>query len=154
MIQLRQTRRAVLSKAFMTVEGFQAISLAIPIYDDNNTLQGSVSILLRPELLIRPLLSQYNIPSDLEFTIMQTDGTIIYEEDEEELGKNLFTDPVFSGYESLLDLGHRICAQTSGEGDYSFLAQGHQEAAVKIASWGSISLYDREWRVIISKPVE
>ena len=153
-IQLRQTRQAVLSKAFMTVEGFQAISLAIPVYDDNNTFQGSVSILLRPELLLRPLLTSYEIPPEYEFTIMQTDGLIIYEEDEEELGKNLFTDPVFTGYDSLQELGHRICTTPSGEGDYSFLSRGHELAAVKIASWNSVNLYGREWRVIISKPVE
>jgi len=153
-MQLRQTKQAVLSKAFMTVEGFQAISLAIPVYDDRNTFQGSVSILLRPELLLRPLLTRYEIPQDYEFTIMQTDGMIIYEEDEQELGKNLFTDPVFSGYDSIQELGHRISTAPLGEGDYSFLTSGHELSVVKIASWNSVNIYGREWRVIISKPVE
>jgi len=104
--------------------------------------------------LLRPLLTSYEIPPEYEFTIMQPDGLIIYEEDEEELGKNLFTDPVFTGYDSLQELGHRICTTPSGEGDYSFLSRGHELAAVKIASWNSVNLYGREWRVIISKPVE
>ena len=148
-IALRQHPQAEFSSGFMAVEGFLAVDLAYPVYDKYGKLFGSVSVLVRPELLIKPLLKKCNIPEDYELWIMQTDGMIIYDGDPNEIGKMLFSDPAYAKYESLLALGKKIVAKPEGEGSYVYLAPDSDEKAIKEAIWKTIKIHDREWRVVL-----
>ncbi len=148
-IDLRENPQAEFSSGFMAVEGFLAVDLAYPVFDKEGKLFGSVSVLIRPELLIKPLLKKSKIPEDYELWIMQTDGMIIYDSDQAEIGKMLFSDPVYAKYESLLDLGKKIAAKPEGEGSYVYLAPGSNERTVKEAIWKTIKIHDREWRVVL-----
>jgi hypothetical protein len=148
-IALRQHPQAEFSSGFMAVEGFLSVDLAYPVFDKDEKLFGSVSVLIRPELLIEPLLKKSEIPEDYELWIMQTDGMIIYDSDPAEIGKMLFSDPVYAKYESLLDLGKKIATKPEGEGSYVYLAPDSDEKAVKEAIWKTIKIHDREWRVVL-----
>jgi len=153
-IALRKDPKPEFSSGFMAVEGFLSVDLAYPVYKDGE-LFGSVSVLIRPELLIRPLLKKSKMPEDYELWIMQTDGMIIYDEDSDEIGRMLFTDPIYAKYESLLDLGKKIAAKPDGEGSYVYLAPDSNEKTVKEAIWTTIKLHDREWRVVLGyRPYE
>jgi len=148
-IALRKDSKPEFSGGFMAVEGFLAVDLAYPVYDKSGKLFGSVSVLIRPELLIEPLLKKSKIPEDYELWIMQMDGMIIYDQDPDEIGKMLFSDPAYAKYESLLDLGKKIVAKPEGKGSYTFLAPGSTERTVKEAIWKTIKIHDREWRVVL-----
>lgn len=148
-IALRKDPIPVFSSGFMSVEGFLCVDLAHPVFDGRGELLGSVSVLIRPELLIDPLLEKSQIPEDYELWIMQTDGLMIYDKDPEEIGKMLFSDPAYAKYESLLDLGKKIAAEPEGEGSYIFLAYGSTEKTIKEVIWKTIRIQDREWRVVL-----
>jgi hypothetical protein len=114
----------VLSGGFMAAESFLGVVVAHPLFDSNRHFAGAVSSLIRPDLLIDRLLKQIGTPKDYELWIMQPDGLIIYDQDKEEIGKMLFSDPAYAGYGNLLELGEKIaaspaCSRTQG--------QGHQE---------------------------
>jgi hypothetical protein len=148
---LHKTKKAVFSNAFPSVEGFQAVSLAYPAFDRKGKLAGSISLLINPVFMVEPLLKNVNIPYSHELWIMQTDGLIVYDLDWPEIGKNLFKDPHYQGFDSLLKLGKEIAAKKSGSGDYVFEAVGDTEKVLKQASWDTIRLYGVEWRVVISE---
>jgi HK/GC/Chemotaxis protein-like, sensor domain len=148
-IALRKNPQAEFSSGFMAVEGFLAVDLAYPVYDKEGKLFGSVSVLIRPELLIKPLLKKSKIPEDYELWIMQTDGMIVYDQDTDEIGKMLFSDPAYAKYESLLELGKKMAAKPEGEGSYVYLAPDSEEKAIKEVIWKTIKLHEREWRVIL-----
>jgi branched-chain amino acid transport system substrate-binding protein len=95
------------------------------------------------------------VPKDYEVWIMQTDGMIIYDLDKEEIGKILFSDPIYKDYGSLLKLGKKIAAAPEGEGSYIFLSPGLKEKVIKDVIWKTVKLHDREWRVVLAyRPYE
>ena len=140
----------LLSSGFISVEDFLGMVIARPLYDSSNHFAGSISALIRPELLIAPVISKSRVPEDYELWIMQTDGMIVYDLDKEEIGKMLFSDPIYQGYESLQKVGRKIAAAPEGEGSYIYLAPGHGEKVVKKVIWKTVKLHDREWRVVLA----
>jgi hypothetical protein len=150
-----KARKPALSSGFMAIEGFLAVDLAHPLFDAKGNFLGSISAFMRPELLISPLIKQSVVPADYELWIMQPDGKIIFDQDKEEIGRMLFSDPLYTNYVSLLELGKKIAAEATGKGSYIFLAPGSQKKVIKNVAWQSIRLHDREWRVVLAyRPYE
>ena len=154
-IAMKKNPAPLFSGGFKAVEGFQSVDLEHPLFDDKKQFVGSISSLIRPELLVGPLLKKTTIPKDYELWIMQPDGLIIYDQDKEEIGRNLFSDPMYAGYESLLELGRKIASAPTGKGSYIFVAPGSKEKVIKNAVWKTVSLHGREWRVVLAyRPYE
>lgn len=145
----------VFSQGFTAVEGFTAVVIAHPIPGSGKGYNGSINLILRPEFIVEPLLKNLSIPPEYELWIMQTDGRIIYDPDSDEIGRMLFSDPLYTDYESLQQLGQKIAANPSGVGEYIFEAPGRKEKVIKTASWDTVKLHRREWRVVLThRPYE
>lgn len=145
----------VFSQGFQAVEGFTAVVIAHPVPGSKKGYRGSINLVLRPDFLVEPLLKNLSIPPEYELWIMQTDGQIIYDEDSDEIGRMLFSDPLYAHYESLRQLGKKIAANPSGQGEYIFEAPGKKGKAIKTASWDTVKLHRREWRVVLThRPYE
>jgi hypothetical protein len=145
----------LLSSGFKAVEHFTAVVISHPLYDSQKAFSGSINLLIRPELLVESLLKKTNIPDDYELWIMQPDGMIIYDQDKGEIGRMLFSDPIYAGYGNLLKLSKKIVTSTTGEGSYIYLSPESNEKVIKNAIWKSIRLHDREWRVVLAyRPYE
>ncbi|MDM5270901.1 cache domain-containing protein [Sulfurovum sp. zt1-1] len=154
-IAMRKNPQPLFSSGFMSVEDFLSMVVARPLYDNKKQFIGSITVLIRPELFITPMINKSTVPEDYELWIMQTDGMIIYDQDKEEIGKMIFSDPMYEGYETLLKLGKNIVAAPEGEGSYIFLSPGLKEKAIKNVIWKTVKLHDREWRVILAyRPYE
>ncbi len=150
---LIKKRAPVFSAGFSAVEGFRAVDIAYPVYDRKGSFKGSLSLLIRPELMLHALTKQVKIPGDDELWIMQPDGMIIYDQDPEEIGTNIWTDPAYAGYQSLRELARKISANPRGQGDYVYRERGQRHKIIKTASWDTVSLFGREWRVVLAHPV-
>ncbi len=145
----------LLSSGFTAVEHFTAVVVARPLYDSKKAFAGSVNLLIRPELLVESLLKKSSIPEDYELWIMQPDGMLIYDQDKTEIGRILFTDPLYADYKNLLKLSRKIASAPAGKGSYLYLAPESDEKAIKEAIWQSVRLHDREWRVVLAyRPYE
>ncbi len=152
---LLKSRKPIFSSAFRAFEGFLAVELSHPLHDARRSFLGSINAFIRPELLIEPLLSKSHIPDDYELWIMQPDGMIVFDQDSEEIGRMLFSDPLYAGYGSLLEMGRKIAASPDGKGSYIFLAPASREKVVKEMVWQTVRLHGREWRVILAyRPYE
>jgi hypothetical protein len=145
----------IFSAGFRAVEGFEAVVIAHPVSGAEKGYQGSINLILRPEFIVQPLLKNLHVPPEYELWIMQTDGRIIYDPDSDEMGRMLFSDPLYADYESLKKLGKKIAANPSGVGEYIFQAPGGKEKVIKVASWDTVRLHNRDWRVVLtSRPYE
>ena len=142
--------RPMLSKVFTAVQGFYAVTVSYPVLDQKGKFAGSVSVLLRPDLILRKLLGKLDIPPEHDLWIMQTDGQIVYDRDAEEIGRMLFSDPLYAPYESLLTLGRSIAAKPSGTGEYIFESSWGQSKVIKQASWDTVRLHGTEWRLVLT----
>ncbi len=152
-IRLHQTEQPVLSQAFRAVEGFNAVDLETPVFGADGEMIGSVSMLIRPESFLSTLIAPEVQGLPIDAWVMQLDGLILYDPDEEEIGRNLFEDPIYQPFPQLLTVGHEITANESGTGIYEFFGTGMSAPVKKEASWCSVGLHGTNWRVVATQVV-
>lgn len=147
---MQKNRAPMLSNSFLAIEGFDAVSLHHPILDGRGNFHGSVSLLIRPEIMIEELSTPFIAETHYEPWIMETDGRIIFDKSFDGTGRMLFLDYRFEEMKDLLALGDKISENKSGQGDYVFIDQEIGERIVKMAVWDTITLHNTEWRLIVS----
>lgn len=152
-MRLHQTKRPVLSLNMPMVEGFDAVDLECPIMGEGGALKGSVSMLIRPEGLIADAVKPTIEGLPLNIWAMQKNGCIIHDTDKEEIGRNLFTDPLYKPYGQLIALGKRIADEPTGSGFYEFLKEESTDVVKKHAYWATVGLHGTEWRIVIVQAV-
>lgn len=146
-IEMHRTQKPILSQAFLSVEGIHGVDLAHPV-PQGGGLTGSLSAFIRPDVLIGGIVAPLGQGSRSSMLVMQNDGTSLYDPDPEQLGKNLFTDPMYQSFPELIQLGRSVAAKQSGYGRYSFFAAGTREAVAKEAHWMTVSLHGIEWKLV------
>ena len=148
-VRLHATLSPVLSTTFRAVEGFAAVDLEWPVLRADGTLAGSLSALLDTDAFLGAVIETLPAGPDVDkLWAMDTDGLILYDPDAAQVGTNLFMDPLYRPYTSLVRLGRTIAAEPSGTGSYRFLAQGSTTPITKDATWASVGLHGTEWRVV------
>jgi hypothetical protein len=78
---------------------------------------------------------------------MDKHGMILYDVDKPQIGLNLFSDPLYRSYDSLLKLGRQIAGTSTGFGIYEFLGQSQRRTVRKKTYWRTVSLYGTDWRL-------
>ncbi len=150
--EMLERRAPVFSGGFLTVEGYLAVNLSHPVFSQYGGFMGSVNLLVRPELLVASLIKDIRVLENYELWIMQADGYVVYDQDAQELGKNVLTDPIYREYGTLLELAQKISRDRRGQGQYVYLLAGHRQKGVKTAAWDTVQLQGRDWRVVITHP--
>ncbi|MFW5730369.1 MAG: hypothetical protein ACOCV7_01865, partial [Desulfonatronovibrionaceae bacterium] len=148
-IRLQDTRRPVLSQAIPMVEGFVSIDLEHPVFTPDRKFTGSVSILARPDFfgsIIDPRV--YNFP--VEIFVLQKDGTIIYDINEEEMGKNAFEDPMYADFPSVAETARSMVREKIGQGRYRFRDRYLKETVEKNIIWTTVGLHGTEYRLALT----
>jgi hypothetical protein len=139
------------SKLFYAVEGFWAIDLEYPIFIDQKYF-GSLSMLIEPKQfldeIILPLVS--GVP--VEFWIMEETGRIVYDPDEEEIGRDIFTDELYKQYPDLIELARTSLEKDTGEMSYQFYDTGMSRIIKKNAYWVSINTEMISWKIFMTHP--
>jgi hypothetical protein len=144
-------RKPMLSGMFKAVEGMDSVVLVIPIPSQKGDIIGSVSVLFEPRNLIAPAAEKWVKDGKIEILAIQTDGLSVYDSDTSQIGKNVFKDPMYQSYKSLLDFGAKVVAGDSGFGGYNFTLQGTTRAVNKAAYWTTIGLHGTNWRLVVIK---
>jgi hypothetical protein len=147
-IRLHKAGKPVMSRVIRTVEGFDAVDIEYPVFTARGELAGSVSILIRPESLISEVATSLVQGLPIDVWAMQGDGRILYDPDKEEIGRILFTDPIYKPFPQLRSLGKMISNSRTGSGSYEFFGKGLKKQVRKDAFWTSVGLYSTEWRVV------
>jgi hypothetical protein len=150
MIMLQQTRRPVMSNVIRLVEGFDDAFMATPIFTVDGTFAGSLSVVFDPATIIEATVTPLLSGTPYTTFAIQLDGRSIYDHDPAQLGKILFSDPVYQDYPELVNLGRRVVAEKSGYGTYEFYKTlESNEVVKKEVYWTTIGIHDTEWRLVI-----
>lgn len=158
-----KTKTPTFSKQFLLVEGYNGTALAYPVFSPQGEFVGGISTIIEPDKLLNAVVAPtlkfdtYNRSNitDYSFWLMHLDGLIAYDRDASQIGKYLFEDPLYKPYPSLLELGHRIAAERSGHGYYSFpVTEGNKRVVTKESYWTTAGLHGREWRLVVTKIVQ
>ncbi len=154
-IQMHNTMRPALSNLIPLVEGFPGIVMVAPIFDANSQFIGSLSIVFQPYQLIHPIASAAASGTHYTIYALQSNGTLIYDANAEEQGKNIFTDEAYAGYPELQTFIHKVVDTESGYGTYSYFDDLVSPSPLisKDAYWTTIGIYNTDWRLVIAQPV-
>jgi len=148
-VRLHKTHKPVVSEAINTVEGFLGFDFEHPIFNENGEFIGSLSVLTEPNFF-DSVISQKVANFPVEMWIMQKDGTIIYDVNEEEIGRNLFTDEIYAPYKSLIKLAGEMSITPKGSGEYSFLDKKLDKTVEKKIIWATIAMHGTEFRLALA----
>jgi hypothetical protein len=143
----------MLSQMFTAVEGMDAVVVMGPVLSDQGDFMGSLSALFIPETLLAAAAEPVLKGTGLALDVMQLDGLNLYDSQGNDTGKNLFTDPALQPYTDLIALGHRMVAEESGSGSYTFIDHTTGKTVKKDAFWVTVKLHDTAWRLTTTQTV-
>ena len=149
-MQVLTRKTPVLSSLFRAVEGFAAMDAEYPVLAPDGQLLGSVSLLFKPEELLRERIKPLVADLPVSIWVMNREGQILYDEDPAQIGLNLFLARLYQPYPQLVQLGRQIVEQPAGAGEYEFPSPLSAEPVRKKASWQTVSLYDSQWRLVLT----
>lgn len=129
--------------------GMMGNAIAAPVFNSDKELIGVVSVIFDPLTLIHNAISDAVADKPYEMIGMQTDGLMVYDSDPAQQWKNMFTDPAYADYTSLLSLGHKVANAPSGYGTYTFTLNGSTTPAEKECYWITVNAYGQEWRLVV-----
>lgn len=149
-IQMKATNKNAMSGIFKIVENYDAIVLAAPILK-NGIMVGSVNIVIKPHDFIAFYTDAYIKDKADDFVVMEANGNMIYDLDPTQTGLNMFTDLLYKAFPSLLEVGHKVANEESGQSYYTFLDKTKQTTIYKDVWWRTSSYYGRIWKFAIIK---
>ncbi|MCU0652086.1 MAG: cache domain-containing protein [Candidatus Omnitrophica bacterium] len=149
-IAMRQDKKPMLSDVFRSVEGTKAVDFEYPIFSAAGEFLGSVSMLVKQQSLTGDIIMPIVGGESCNIWIMQKDGLIIYDADQNQIGRNIFTDIFFRQFSQLISFSKTVSEARDGGGSYDFYDKGLTDTTVvkKYALWDTVSLYGTEWRII------
>ncbi len=152
--RVQSSRMPVLSKEFLAAEGFYSVAFQHPILTSDGLFLGATSILIRPQTLLRSIIDNETKGIPVDVWVMQPDGRIIYDKDDEEIGKNLFTDDLYKPFFGLVEFGKMISTVESGSSKYDFFALGTDKVVTKNADWITLDVYGTQWKIIATTSLD
>jgi len=145
--QLLSTRRSVGLAYIKSVEGFYALDFASPIFDEEGMFAGAVTVLVNSTELFGQALAPYQPDGRAKIWAMMPDGTIIYDSDAEQIGRNTFTDPLFQQFPELVVMGKKVEMERSGHGTYEIFGTARE------VFWTTADHHGKEIRLLLSVDV-
>ncbi len=151
-IEMHKTMRPALSNLISLVEGFPGIVMVSPVFDTNEQLIGSLSIVFQPYQLIHPIVKD-STKGIYTIYALQKNSTLIYDANTEEQGRNIFTDEVYAGHAELQTFIHQVVDTQSGYSTYSYYDDlaASRPLVNKEAYWTTIGIYNTDWRLVIAR---
>jgi len=141
------TKSPALSNTFMSVEGFPSVVEGYPIMKLNE-LKGALTALFFPHEMLDPIIRPIVEGQKFEIWMMEKGGTLIWDQDLPDIGRNLFTDPYYDPFPNLKIALQKIVAEDFGETTYSFFRANTTEEVVKRAHWVTFSHFGQEWKIV------
>ncbi len=145
-VQIIQAQAPNVSTVFPIVEGVNAIVQSYPVFAPDGTYLGYADITYRPEVFISRIAGPVLNGTHYEALVIQTDGVILYSTNFEEVGRNIFSDPMYQD-PALQAFFIQVAAEPAGTSSYQSWDQDHE---IKVAAWSTAGIDGAAWRVIVS----
>jgi hypothetical protein len=153
-ITMLKTKKPRMGNLFLSVEGIKSIDIEHPVFSKGKQFLGSVSMLIKPDEMIRSVAAPIEKDLGVKCWVMQKDGVILYETDPAQIGLNLFTDPLYKDYQELIALGKKMIKQKEGKGFYTFQVRGTKNIVKKQAVWETIHFFNNDWIIVVYREVK
>lgn len=144
-----ETKVPRVSGVFMMEEGFAGISQSAPVFSPGGTYIGYTDVTYRPETLIGRAVEPVIAGTAYDIWVVQKDGRVIYDTTQEEIGRNLFSDPAYQSPE-LQAFFSCVISEPEGRGVYRFWDRNRDRVITKEAVWATAGIDGAEWRVVLT----
>ncbi len=114
-------------------------------YQPKRKFEGAFHILMRPDLLLNSITKKMNFSESEKLWIIQLDGTVVYSQDEDAIGKNLTKDVAYSN-KHLPVFSSIISNDNSSEPIHIKIADTEM-----IIEWQTIKTHNKTWRIVLTK---
>lgn len=142
----------IITPPLTLINGDLGILFSAPVYDKNGIYAGSLRVFVNPAHLFSGPVSELK-KEGYTLWAVRPDGIQIYDEDLQELSKNILTDPLYHEA-TVYQATHRVAAEKQGTVSYLFHNVGWTGYGQTNAVWNTVSLPDgTEWRVVLSDNV-
>lgn len=138
-----------LSNVSLLAEGYEGVVQSVPVFSTSKEYLGYTDITYRPYDFLTRYISPVIEISGSDVWVTQTDGTILFDTTQEEIGKNLFTDPAYQTQE-LQAIFERIVTEPSGTGEYRFWDKNWEKHVTKEARWETAGIDGATWRIVMT----
>ncbi len=136
------------------VEGLHAIDSEMPVFDQNGTFIGTVSLMFNSSQFFGRVLAPFQPGGNSKIWVNKADdGTILYETDPSQISLNK-SSATYQDYPGLLKLSDRMSAERTGYGTYEFFDQSHRETIKKGCYWVTIPNEGTEMRVVLTLQID
>lgn len=142
-------RVPVVSGVFRMEEGFTGISQSYPVFSATGEYLGYTDITYTPDAFLERYTRSTAGGTAYNFWVAQTDGTVIYDTHQEEVGTNLFSNPAYAD-PALQEIFTRIIKEPSGSGKYTFHDDNWIGNVTKTAVWDTAGIDGATWRVVVT----
>lgn len=149
--KLHESKTPLLSNMFMAVEGDYGIVLQYPVFSPLGEFAGSVNAFFKPRSFLSSLSEAILKDSKLEVWIVDDNGMVIYDQDGDEIGKNVLTDEAYKAYPECIVFAKNVISQDSGNGSYEFLAKGLKQPVQKNGVWTNVAMHDAKWHIVVAE---
>jgi serine/threonine protein kinase len=141
--------KPVLSRPQETPEGFEAVTLVVPV-KRGKTIPGFISARFKAAEFLGGLLSPDMRSAAKTVWVIQDDGLILYDTNPAEIGENLFREERFAAIPELRRLAGEIARQKTGVGYYRRSDPTTGAVLNRIASWETLRPAENQrWRVVV-----
>lgn len=151
MVRYYENKKPVLSNVFELIEGGYGSVIVRPIVAKNKSVLGSVNVVIRPHKFLEDVFKPIVEGFPVDAWIMDLNGNIVYDPDYEEIGKNLFTDPLYDGFEELKAVAKQMQRDKSGIGLYKYYDNGTHHTVTKQMHWTTVQMYGTQWRLVMTQ---
>jgi len=150
MKRLRETKKPVVSGFFFSVEKTRSLDFEYPMLE-NGKLLGSVSLMADPESYFGRHIRKMGLEKEKRYywAVLQSDGTLLYDTDDSQIGKNPLTDPRYKKYSDLRRVIKNITQLKSGSDQYTEI-EGHTQGTVQ-AYWDTVEIYGSKFKIVAMK---
>lgn len=152
-IKAHDLKEPVVSDLFLLKEGFYGISFSVPVFSPDDVYLGYTDITFRPEEIIRQAVSPILEQTRYEILIMQPDGLTVYETNEEEIGKNTLTDPLYQD-PAVHEAAASVAENTAGIATYPFWNRNWDQVTYREIVWDTLEYAHQEWRVALIRDLD
>jgi PAS domain S-box-containing protein len=139
------TKKPVISEIFTAVQGFKTIALAFPIFDENNNYDGTLSTLIPFRHISEKIISDLYFTEKANVNLISDQGTIIYSEKADQIGRNILEVQKFKFLEKIFSAQKSV---DRNKGVYEALNADY------VYAYSTVQLSDKEWIVVLSVPFE
>ena len=134
-------------------EGYSGVVQSVPVFSKSGEYLGYTDITYQPYDFLNRYISPFIEETGSDIWVTQTDGTILFDTTQEEIGKNLFTDPAYQTPE-LQAVFERIATEPSGTGEYQFWDKNWEKHVTKEARWETAGIDDTPWRIVMTQVID